>query len=344
MSSSKGQGRRGPTTRSMTRVSARGKVTKLPSRSRVPASPAPMPTTSSSQSRPGSSSQQSTKSIPVSQTAESSTTNDDDNKLNKAARGLLNRLEEMRKVVGVASRDYESKALQKKDFYSKKVRTLKGTLEVHEKECVNECVEGLMKVLTRRVPKEADIRSVLMLHYTANLHMTRAARKYINLAQGEFDLIRVRKDVHHDSYVLINNLIDCISWLIELLEGKVQPPKETFNAQTYYLDLVKIMSKLKGLFSARMYLETKIMEEEGSMEEQFNNVSPEKWSPIIGELNEMVEERLELKKIYRTLLVATSKDRMGMATNVKEAMDMMKIVPRILQKNPPKILEVDKMS
>ena len=116
MSSSGGQGRRGPVTRSMTHVSARGKVTKLPTNGRAPASPVPMPTTFSSQSRPGSSSQQSAKSIPVSQKAESSTTSDDDNKLNKAARGLLNRLEEMRKVVGVASRDYESKALQKKDF------------------------------------------------------------------------------------------------------------------------------------------------------------------------------------------------------------------------------------
>ena len=129
MSSSKGQGGRGPTTRSMSHVSAGGKVVKPPSRSRAPASPAPKATTSSSQSRPGSSSQQSTKSIPVSQTAESSTTNDADNRLRKEAGDLLVKLIEMHKEESRAFEHYQSEVPSRTNEASKKVTDSKAKLE-----------------------------------------------------------------------------------------------------------------------------------------------------------------------------------------------------------------------
>ena len=348
MSSSKGQGRRGPTTRSMSHVSAGGKVTKLPTSSRAPASPAPKATTSSSQSRPGSSSQQSAKSIPVSQTAESSINSDAGKNIKKAARDLLVKLEGMQKIVrtgleGYKNREYRDRQLRNQ---ASAVASLKDSLNTLEKRFDNIAVNEIINGPKRFESRETIACSTLALRITlTNSEETQKAitinKMLTFVAAATYDMINVRIEVYQDLFTLIDRLINCTNWLTELLEGKIQPPKETFSAQNYWVGIEKITSNLKGLFSARMYLETKIMEEKGIMGNSFRGTTPDNWLRTSNELITMIGTKHKWETINQLLLDATSKNRVGMSMNAQNA--MMKIVPEILQKDPPKYLPVHKI-
>ena len=349
MSNPRDQERHKPVTRSVTHANAGGKGTKVStttSTSRGPAAPAPKPTASTSQSRPKSPSQPPAKSGPASHKVVSSTTSDADKNLKRAAHGLLEKLKTWHGKVKSVLEYYRSEDVQtrKKNHSSSNVMELTNTLKGTQQEIDNASVKLIMDVLSKKAPQKADICPVLVSHYIAEVQLSAESRKVINLVQAEFDIVKVRIGVYQDLFTLIDRLINCTNWLIELLEGKVQPPKETFNAQDYWTGTEKITRKLKGLFTARMYLETKILEERGSLEEQFSKVNPELWSPITSKFITMIETRMELKTIYQMLLAATSKDRMSMTEKGRMDMDKIDIIiPRILQSKAPELLTVDKI-
>ena len=219
----------------MTRVSARGKVTKLPTRGRAPVSPAPKATTSSSQSRPRSLSQQSAKSRPASQKAESSTTNDGNNKLKKAVRDLLSGLQYVQKVVWAAhewytNEDYKNEELEKAKT---RLRVHQQQLDEHKKILSDKLTERITDVLTSKTAEKIDIHALLTNYSETERMESIKYEKEMFFAAAELEKVTIRNIAYQDLLKLINNMISSTHWLISLLEGSVQSPKEAFSAQTY---------------------------------------------------------------------------------------------------------------
>ena len=331
MSSSKGQGGRGPTTRSMSHVSAGGKVVKPPSRSRAPASPAPKATTSSNQSRPGSSSQQSATSIPASQTAESSTTNDADNRLRKEAGDLLVKLIGMHKDELRAFERYQSEVPSRTNEASKKVTESKAKLEEDKQKADDACAKEITNALMGRGPNQANIRSFLMANHTEKLQKARESRKNISFAQTELDLITIRADAYRDLCVLRKNIAQCTKWLTNLLDGKVQLQKEDFNAQEYLMMIKTISGRLVDLSNAKITMESKMMELEVATEARHDGTGPRKWLLSSHQSEALILARHDLKIINKKLISATSDDCANLVRNTSPAVNRMETVFKFLQ-------------
>ena len=195
-----------------------------------------------------------------------------------------------------------------------------------------------------KTAEEIDIHALLTDYSERERKECMEYEKEMFFAAAELEKVTIRDIAYQDLLKLINKMISPTHWLISLLKGSTQSPKETFSAQTYWESLEKIKGILKAFFNARMLINTAILEEKGDMGEKFSHTKPEAWPRITGNHTWAFEAKNMWIRIYDMLSLATCIDRAeGMTENVEKAMKLMSVLTQRIKNTPPMELIVDKL-